>query len=45
MQPGFGNGVRFVGVTPEHEAHLRRFIETIASYEPSGIGPANGSGI
>ena len=45
MQPGFGNGVRFVGVTPEHETHLRRFIETIAPYEPSGIALANGSGI
>jgi hypothetical protein len=45
VQPGFGNGVRFVGVTAEHEMHLRRFIETIAPHEAAGIALAKGSGI
>ena len=33
LQPGFGNGVSFLGVTSEQEAHLRRFIETIAPHQ------------
>jgi hypothetical protein len=44
VQPGFGNGVRFLGVTAQHEAHLRRFIETIAPHAAAGIALAKGSG-
>ncbi|HXF14045.1 MAG TPA: PilZ domain-containing protein [Terriglobales bacterium] len=45
MQPGFGNGVRFLGVNSEHETHLRRFIETIAPHQDAGIALAKGSGL
>jgi len=45
VQPGFGNGVRFLGLTSEHQAHLRRFIETIAPHEAAGIALAKGSGV
>jgi hypothetical protein len=44
VQPGFGNGVRFLCITPEHETHLRRFIETIAPHQAAGIAMAKGSG-
>jgi hypothetical protein len=45
MQPGFGNGVRFLGINSEHETHLRRFIETIAPHQDAGIPLAKGSGL
>jgi hypothetical protein len=45
VQPGFGNGVRFVAVTSEHETHLRCFVETIAPHAAAGIALAKGSGI
>jgi len=45
VQPGFGNGVRFLGLTSEHQEHLRRFIETIAPAEVAGIALAKGSGV
>ncbi|HEV2697697.1 MAG TPA: PilZ domain-containing protein [Terriglobales bacterium] len=45
VQPGFGNGVRFLGLTSEHQEHLRRFIETIAPPEVAGIALAKGSGV
>ena len=45
VQPGFGNGVRFMGLTSEHQEHLRRFIETIAPPEAAGIALAKGSGV
>src|SRR5439155_7275680 len=43
MQPGFGNGVRFLALTPEHQTHLRRFIETIAAPEIAEIALGQGS--
>jgi len=45
VQPGFGNGVRFLGLTSEHQTHLRRFIETIAPHEAAGIALGKGSGV
>jgi PilZ domain-containing protein len=45
VQPGFGNGVRFLGLTSEHQEHLRRFIETITAHEAAGIAFAKRSGI
>jgi hypothetical protein len=45
VQPGFGNGARFLGVTSEHESYLRRFIETIAPHPAARISLAKGSGI
>ena len=36
VQPGFGNGVRFLGLTSEHQAHLRHFLETLSPSEPAG---------
>jgi hypothetical protein len=27
VQPGFGNGVRFLSLTSERQAHLRQFLE------------------
>ena len=45
VQPGFGNGVRFLGLTSEHQEHLRRFIETIAPPELAGIALAKRSGV
>jgi hypothetical protein len=45
VQAGFGNGVRFLGLTSEHQEHLRRFIETIAPPEVAGIALAKGSGV
>jgi hypothetical protein len=45
VQPGFGNGVRFLGLTSEHQEHLRRFIDTIAPPEVAGIALAKGSGL
>jgi hypothetical protein len=45
VQPGFGNGVRFLGLTSEHQEHLRRFIDTIAPPEVAGIALAKGSGV
>jgi hypothetical protein len=30
VAPGFGNGVRFLDLLPEHQERLRRFIESIA---------------
>jgi hypothetical protein len=43
VQPGFGNGVRFLGLTSEHQEHLRRFIESIAPPEVAGIAMAKDS--
>jgi hypothetical protein len=45
VQPGFGNSVRFVDLTSEHQEHLRRFIETIPASEAAGIALAKGSGL
>jgi hypothetical protein len=45
VQLGFGNGVRFLGLTSEHQEHLRRFIETIVPPEAAGIVLAKGSGL
>ena len=45
VQPGFGNGVRFLGLTAEHQTHLRRFIETIAPPDAGGIALAKSSGV
>lgn len=36
VQPGFGNGVRFLGLTSEHQAHLRQFLETLSPSEAAG---------
>jgi hypothetical protein len=44
VQPGFGNGVRFLGLTSEHQEHLRRFIETITPPEPPEMALAKSSG-
>jgi hypothetical protein len=43
VQPGFGNGVRFLGLTSEHQEHLRRFIESLAPPEVAGIALAKDS--
>lgn len=45
MQPGFGNGVRFLGLTSEHQERLRRFIETITPPESAGITLPKGPGV
>lgn len=45
VQPGFGNSVRFQGLTSEHQGHLRRFIEAITASEAPGIALAKGSGL
>jgi hypothetical protein len=36
VQPGFGNGVRFLALTSEHQAHLRQFLETLSPSEAAG---------
>jgi hypothetical protein len=35
--------VRFLGLTSEHQEHLRRFIESIATPEAAGIAMAKDS--
>ena len=31
--PQFGNGIEFIGITPEVETQLRSFLDTAGSYE------------
>lgn len=45
VQPGFGNGVRFLELTSEHQTYLRRFIETIAPHAAARIALAKRSGV
>lgn len=35
LAPGFGNGVRFLGLSASNQEHLRRFIEPLLPAEPA----------
>lgn len=44
LQPGFGNGVRFVNLASADQERLRQFIETLEPPENAGLAAAQGSG-
>ena len=45
VQPGFGNGVRFLSLTSEHQELLRRFVESLATPEGAGMAFAKRPGL
>lgn len=44
VAPGFGNGVRFLGLAPEHLEHLRCFIQSITPQARQAIAQVKHSG-
>ncbi|HZU23811.1 MAG TPA: PilZ domain-containing protein [Terriglobales bacterium] len=44
VAPGFGNGVCFLDLVPEHLEHLRRFIQSIAPHPHQAIAQVKHSG-
>jgi hypothetical protein len=45
LAPGFGNGVRFLGLSTQHQEQLRRFIESLTPKEPPPRPPLRRPGL